>query len=192
MTSLTNGIAIFASDTGSNALALIDYAQKINAPIRCLICDNPNAAIIKADINIPIIVIPYGESKKEHEAKIMEALNKYEVEWIFLAGYMRILSKDFIDHFSNNNHSRIINIHPSLLPHYKGLNAYEKSFFNDDQFSGVTIHYVDAGIDTGEIILQGRFDRDKNDKLDDYIHRGKSLEHILYPQVLERVTRFNY
>lgn len=192
MTLPTNAIAIFASGTGSNALALIDYAQKINSPISCLICDNPQAPIVKANIDIPIYVVPFDRNKSEHEKTIEQILAKHQVNWIFLAGYMRILSREFIQKFSDKDRSRIINIHPSLLPQYKGLNAYERSYMNNDSFSGVTIHYVDSGIDTGEIIFQGKFERKNEDKLEDFINRGKKLEHLLYPKILERITNHNY
>lgn len=192
VTSQTKSIAIFASGTGTNALALIKAAKKYKAPIKCLICDHPDAQITKENIDIPIYVIPFEKDKKNHEKKILEVLSQYQINWIFLAGYMRILSSEFINHFSKENTRRIINIHPSLLPKYKGLNAYERSFNNNDNFSGITIHFVDSGIDTGEIIYQGKFERKVGDNLDDFIKRGKELEHILYPQILERVTKLSY
>lgn len=196
MISQTKNIAIFASGNGSNAIELIKHAKKLNFTIACLICDNPHAGILKKEIPIPIHLIEKTKSKKEHEREILKTLERYQVNWIFLAGYMRILSEDFIAKFTHKHpthaHSRIINIHPSLLPKYQGLHAYERSFANNDQFGGITIHYVDAGIDTGEMILQGKFERKNEDTITDYIKRGQELEHGLYPKILERVIKYDY
>ena len=187
-----SNIAIFASGNGSNAEKLIKKAKDLNYQISCLICDNPKAGILKKNLQIPVHIIPYDSSKNAHENEILNTLRKYQVNWIFLAGYMRILSKNFIDEFSYKDQTQIINIHPSLLPKYRGLNAYEKSYYNGDMESGITIHYVDSGIDTGNIILQGKFKRKENDNLSDFIQRGQELEHTLYPKILERVIKYNY
>ena len=192
MISQNNSIAIFASGNGSNAIKLIECAQSNNKEIACLISDNPNANILKVKLDIPVHLIPYNHSKTKHEEEILKVLKQYDVNWIFLAGYMRILSANFIQRFTHKNKSQIINIHPSLLPKYQGLNAYERSYQNQDQYSGITIHYVDAGIDTGEIIIQGKFERTKADSLQDFIQKGLKLEHTLYPQILMRVFKYNY
>lgn len=191
---MQNKIALFVSGSGTNAQALLEYATAHNIEVNCIICDNPNAEILKKELSVPVTLIPFLGSKKAHEQSILKFLGQKEITWIFLAGYMRILSSSFIDNFHQNINSqnRIVNIHPSLLPKYKGLNAYEHFYHSSDKHTGISIHFVDSGIDTGEIILQGKINRIPNENINDFIERAKKIEHELYPKILHRAYFNNY
>ncbi len=184
-------IALFASGVGSNALALLHHDREVlkSNSIKLLICDRPDAPVIEgaSKYNLQVAIVPREslESRESHERKILSLLKSKGIEWIMLAGYLRILTENFIAQFMNANHSRIINIHPSLLPAYPGLGAYERAFNDGVAQSGVTVHFVSPVVDGGEIILQESFQRKENDLLSDFITRGKSLEHMLYLKVLE-------
>lgn len=190
-------LALFASGSGSNVEAILDFAKVKGylSQIKVLICDKPQAQVIERakKFHIPALFIEYKknlartkeENKKRHEELIRATLDEYGVNWIALAGYMRIFSEDFISHYPN----RIINIHPSLLPKYKGKDAYEQAFASGDHKSGITIHFVDSGIDTGPIIYQKSFKRLDNDNLETFKSRGLKLEHTIYPMVLEQLFK---
>lgn len=186
-------IALFASGLGSNALALLhhDFEVLKSKSIIMLICDKIGAPIIESAKKYPIqiCVIPKekGESRESHEEKILRLLRVQNINWVFLAGYLRILTQKFIDSFrpSESDSTRMINIHPSLLPAYQGLHAYERAFQDGVMSSGVTVHYVDPVVDAGEVILQESFSRLSDDTLQSFIERGKTLEHKLYCQVLD-------
>ena len=184
-------LAIFASGNGSNAKKLIECIRDLDSLKLCiLITDNEHAGVIThcKEYNINYKVCPKNNiSKEEHENLIIEELKAYKIDYILLAGYMRILSSKFIIHFSREGekHSRIVNIHPSLLPHHKGLNAYEKAYADKSSFSGITLHYVDPGMDSGEIIMQAKLDKKDQEPLEDFITRGLTLEHQIYPYFIE-------
>ncbi|MBD65855.1 MAG: phosphoribosylglycinamide formyltransferase [Halobacteriovoraceae bacterium] len=184
-------MAILASGRGSNALELIKKAKELSQiRIKVLISDKADAGVLdhaKAH-DIPHYVVQRKTlTQIEHEIEIIKILHNYKVSWIFLAGYMRILSPQFIRRFHDNNYrnSRIINIHPSLLPAYKGLNAFERAYQDQINESGITVHFVNEEVDGGQIIKQQRFKRYPEDTLSDFIQRGHKVEHTLYPQVLE-------
>jgi phosphoribosylglycinamide formyltransferase-1 len=188
-------IALMASGTGTNALNLIEAAKQYrHLRIACLIVDtmdSPLPEIVR--LKYPMLpvhrVLPMGglkgiERKIEHETRILETLKSHEVNFVLLAGYMRILGPVLLSSFKN----RIVNIHPSLLPHYPGVNSYQRAFSDKVNESGVTIHVVDEGVDTGPVIFQEKFPRLESDTLSDFIQRGKDLEWKLYPKVLERLN----
>ncbi len=192
-------IAIFASGNGSNAKALLEHSKKLSDKVQVavLICDNYGAGVldIAKSFGIKAVCIPfesansYQEAKIVHEEKILYEVGRHKVEWIFLAGYMRILSKNFIDRFHDSHlqRSRIVNIHPSLLPRFPGKSAYEDCFEAQDKMAGITIHFVDEGIDSGTIITQQTFKRYDDDTFEHFKRRGLAIEHQLYPQVLEQI-----
>lgn len=189
-------IALFASGTGSNAFNI--WMHKDNYPflnIKCVIIDQENAPFIQTckKHKIPFYLIPKkNSSKRNHEEEILEVLEKESINWILLAGFMRILSPDFINKFYDKNlkQARIINIHPSLLPKHKGLHAFEKTFESEDKVGGITIHFIDSGIDTGKIIMQESFEKKHEDTLDDFKARGQRLEHKLYPEFLTSLNQY--
>ncbi|MFH1017660.1 MAG: phosphoribosylglycinamide formyltransferase [Pseudomonadota bacterium] len=199
----TIGAAVFASGEGTNAEALVRHAQtRPDAlAIPCGITDQPRAGVIArlSGLGVPVHVLPFArrasetvtEAKASHEAAILGKLAPYAVEWIFLAGYMRILSSDFVSRFvrPGEPRSRILNIHPALLPEFPGLDAYRRAFRAGVPRSGVTVHFVDAGVDTGPILLQRTFPRLPGDTLESFIARGKTLEHTLYAEAVDRVIR---
>lgn len=188
-------IAILASGTGSNAKMLLEQEKFLShIQIELIITDKSNAGVINIarHYNKKVIVVEKGIlNKQKHENLIMNHLTKHNIDWIFLAGYMRILSTSFIKYFWSEslNQSKIINIHPSLLPAFKGLNAYEQAYQSADDYSGITVHFVDTGVDTGKIIKQEKFRRLQNDSLDTFKARGLELEHKIYPAVLEMLDK---
>jgi len=185
-------ICIFASGNGTNAINLICEAKKYNhIKVVGLLCDNSSADILEKikPFDIPAFVVAFKGNKVAHEKEILGIISNLNIHWIFLAGYMRILSADFINQFKlTNDRSRIINIHPSLLPAFKGKDAYRRAFDSKVSKSGVTIHMVDSGVDSGEVILQKEFYRLNSDSFDDFKNRGMQLEYLLYPQVLRMIA----
>lgn len=182
-------VAVMASGNGSNAENIARHAatcgNRLCVPV--IICDRPGAFVIEraSKLGIPCEVIPRDGTKEQHEAKIAEVLSRYDIHVIFLAGYMRILSPAFIRAW----HRRIINIHPSLLPAFPGKDGYGDAFRANVPVSGVTLHYVDEGIDTGPIIAQKKFDRRPDDTLETFRARGMEQEHLLYREFIDTLVR---
>jgi len=183
-------VAIFASGAGSNALNLLRTARSLkNLWIPLVIVDQKSSSLPESiakefpEVKVSLIEAP-SKIRAEHEKLILSELKEYSIEWCFLAGYMRLLGPILLGAFK----SRIVNIHPSLLPKYPGLHAYEQAFAAGDSISGVTIHYVDEGLDTGPIIVQSHFERHEGDRLEDFIRRGKVLEWLLYSNVLTQLN----
>jgi phosphoribosylglycinamide formyltransferase-1 len=136
------------------------------------------------------MAIPHnGLSRREHELRLLAELDKYKVDFVVLAGYMRILSSTFLRRFSDSRgFYRVINIHPSLLPAFPGKSAYEDAFDSGVEVSGVTIHFVDEKVDHGPILAQESFPRLANDTLNTFTSRGLALEHTLYPRTLQMLV----
>lgn len=182
-------IAVFASGTGSNFEAIDDAInqKRIRAELSILICDKPQAIVIqKAQYrNIPILAIsPHNFStKKEYELTIVKHLQKLQIDLIILAGYMRLIGPTILAKYPR----RILNIHPSLLPKFKGLDAVGQAIKAGETVTGVTIHFVDEGMDTGEIILQQTLDIStclNRSEIETKIHQ---IEHKLYPKAIQKV-----
>lgn len=184
-----NNIAIFASGTGSNFeaihKAIIDH--KLQANLCVVICDQPQALVVqKANKrNIPVFSFQVKDykNKKEYETNIVQILQQYHIDLIVLAGYMRLIGPTILKQYPR----RIINIHPSLLPQFKGLDAVGQAMNAGVTTTGVTIHYVDEGMDTGEIIDQQSLDIslcDTREEIEFHIHE---IEHKLYPKVIQKV-----
>ena len=188
-------VAIFASGSGSNAEALISKAKqnKIYAVV-CLVCDQPEAIVIERakNLKVPVEVIEKNkaENKKEYEDRILKVMTRYGVQWIVLAGFMKILSQHFLGYFYDKilGQNRVINIHPSLLPLHRGLNGYEKSFADDSDYAGCTVHFVDSGVDTGQIIDQKVMVKVKDEDFESFKARGLKNENEFYPEVLEKLV----
>ena len=148
--------AVFISGTGSNLKNLIKFSRIKKSPISInLIISNINKAKglkYAAQFNIKKKIFNF-QNIKIVEKNILMLMKKEKINFICLAGFMKILSKNFIKKFNGI----IINIHPSLLPKYKGLNTHEKAIKNRDKFTGCTVHYVSAKLDSGKIILQKKF-----------------------------------
>ncbi len=191
----SRGFYIFASGNGSNAEKLLEHyfnlksQGRVLAPCLGLVTNNENAGIIKRSeaFNISVLVIPSnGLEREEHENKILKQIETHKV-WIFLAGYMKILSPKFLKRFKDNGFYRVVNIHPSLLPKYPGLRAYEKAYENNDKECGITIHLVDEGVDSGKILKQVTYQRDPSESFEVFQKRGLEVEHKIYPQVFEKI-----
>ncbi|WP_296111834.1 phosphoribosylglycinamide formyltransferase [uncultured Anaerococcus sp.] len=181
-------IGIFASGTGTNFEALADSREiKKLAHIEIMVCDKPGAKVIeKAEMrNIKTFVFSPKdyENKAAYEKEILEKIK--DLDYIFLAGYMRILSKDFLEKFPG----KIINIHPSLLPKYKGIESIKRAYEAGDEYIGVTIHYVNEEVDGGKILAQDKFKVDYEKSLDDIEEEVHKLEHKLYVKTTTEILK---
>ena len=179
-------IAVFISGTGSNFKNLINHSlkKKSKFKIRLLITNNSVAKGLNyADkFKIKKRAINFLNHTKA-EKKILFELKKNDIKFICLAGFMKILSKNFIEKFSG----KILNIHPSLLPKYKGLNTHQRAISNKDKYSGCTVHFVNSKLDSGKIILQKRVKIFKNDTSQKLKKRILKQEHLLYPKALNKI-----
>jgi len=180
-------IAVFASGNGSNfsAIAKARKSGKIKGDLALLVCDNPQAGVIRrakrAGTRIALVQRKDFISKKDFEEKIIGLLKENNIGLIVLAGYMRILSPEFVEAYRG----RIINIHPSLLPSFKGGHGIRDAFGYGAKVTGVTVHFVDAETDNGPIILQAPVKIEENDTPGSLEARIHKLEHKLYPQAIE-------
>ena len=179
-------ISIFISGTGSNLKNLIIHSFKKNSKfkITLIITNNPKAKGLNfaKKFKIEKKIINYSNIKNA-EKKILIELKKNKIDLICLAGFMKILSKNFIKNFKG----KIINIHPSLLPKYKGLNTHQRAMNNREKYSGCTVHYVNSNLDSGKIILQKKVRILKNDSFNSLNKRVLKHEHIIYPKALKKV-----
>ena len=177
---------IFISGNGSNMKNLIKFSKIKNSPIEVnlVLSSNKKANAIhylkREKINFKIFDF---KNKDRDEKKILETLKKKEIELICLAGFMKILSGNFIKRFNG----KILNIHPSLLPRYKGLNTHEKVILNKEKFSGCTVHIVNSKLDSGKIILQKKVRISKNDDPEKLSKKILKQEHLLYPKALKKI-----
>jgi phosphoribosylglycinamide formyltransferase-1 len=182
-------IGIFASGTGSNFQAIAKACKDgiINAQVSLLVCDKPQAGVISKAKSLDIEVFTFSakefDSKVAYEEECLTQLKKHQVELILLAGYMRIVGNTLLEAYPN----KIINIHPSLLPDFPGINSIERAFNSGAKKTGVTVHYVDSGIDTGPIIAQRTVDIDDGDTLDSLEEKIHKVEHELYVEVLKDI-----
>ena len=179
-------VAIFISGDGSNLKNLIYHSRKKNSKFKIgLVISNVQKAkglnyAIKFKIKNKIVNY---SNFKDAEKKILIELKKNKINLICLAGFMKILSKNFIKNFDHN----IINIHPSLLPKYKGLNTHQRAMDDKEKYSGCTVHYVSSKLDSGKIILQKKVKILKNDTLKILSNRVLEHEHLLYQKALNKV-----
>lgn len=182
-------IAIFASGNGSNYEALANACQegKVNAQIVLVVVDNPNAYVIERAKKYGHTVFVFNpqeyQKKRLYEDLILNELTNYEVELICFAGYMRIVSKYFLNNFPG----KIMNIHPALLPSFKGAHAIRDAYEFGVKVFGVTIHFIDEKIDGGIIIDQDSFRVEGNISLAEVETKIHEMEHRLYPQALQTV-----
>jgi len=184
-------IAIFASGNGSNFEAIVSAikAGELNATVSLLVCDNPDARVItRAEIHgIPVFVFSPKSypSKEAYETEILVLLQEQGIEYIVLAGYMRLIGSTLLEAYPN----RIINIHPSLLPLFPGKHAIAQAYESGMTETGVTVHYVDEGMDTGPIIAQCKVEIQEADTLETLARRIHQAEHVLYIQTLQELFR---
>ena len=175
--------AVFISGRGSNLKSLINFAKKKLSPIKIVLVVSSNKeaqGLNYAKINnIKNIIVTY-KNKLKAEKKLLGALLKYKIRLICLAGFMKILSKKFILKFKG----KILNIHPSLLPNYKGLNIHRRVIENKEKFTGCTVHLVNSRLDSGKIILQKKIKILRRDNENSLTKKVLKLEHQLYPKAI--------
>ena len=175
--------AVFISGRGSNLKSLINFTKKKLSPIKIVLVVSNNKeaqGLNYAKINnIKNIVVIY-KNKLKAEKKLLGALLKYKIRLICLAGFIKILSKKFILKFEG----KILNIHPSLLPNYKGLNTHRRVIKNKEKFTGCTVHLVNSRLDSGKIILQKKIKILRKDNENSLAKKVLKLEHQLYPRAI--------
>ena len=180
--------AVFISGTGSNLKSLIKFSKKKNSPISInfIISDNLEAKGLKyAQIfKIKKKILNFN-NKKLSEKNLITILKKNKIKMICLAGFMKILSKNFIKKFKG----KILNIHPSLLPKYKGLNTHERVLNNKEKLSGCTVHFVNSRLDSGKIILQKKVKISKNETKTSLAKKILVQEHKLYTKAILKVFK---
>ena len=179
-------IAVFISGTGSNFNNLIKNSLKKNSKfkINLVISNKSNAKGLNYanKHKIKKKIISY-QNIRNAEKNILFILKKNRIDLICLAGFMKILTNNFIKRFKG----KILNIHPSLLPKYKGLNTHQRAINNNEKFTGCTVHYVNYKLDSGKIILQKKVRIFRNDSSQKLAKRVLKQEHLLYPKALKKV-----
>jgi phosphoribosylglycinamide formyltransferase-1 len=178
--------AVFISGAGSNFKNLIKFSKIKKTPISInLVVSNVREAkgLKYADqFDIKKKIFNFQDIK-DTEKKILTLLKKEKINFICLAGFMKVLSKDFIKKFNG----KIINIHPSLLPRYKGLNTHHRVIINKDKFSGCTVHYVTEKLDSGKIIMQKKIKVTTKDNSTSLAEKVLKQEHKLYPAAIMKI-----
>ncbi|HJH10843.1 MAG TPA: phosphoribosylglycinamide formyltransferase [Metalysinibacillus jejuensis] len=183
-------IAVFASGSGSNFQALHNAieAQKLNAELVVMVTDKPEAFVVERANKVGVEALAFSpktyDTKAAYEQAVIAALQQRGVEWIVLAGYMRLVSEVLLQAYPN----RIVNIHPSLLPSFPGKDAIGQAIAHGVKVTGVTVHYVDEGMDTGPIIAQRAVNIIEGDveATEAAIHR---VEHELYTEALNQILK---
>jgi phosphoribosylglycinamide formyltransferase-1 len=178
-------VGVFISGRGSNLKELIKYSKKNNTiwKIKLVISNKKEAKGLAYAKKNRIINYGIENKKPQFEKKALRYLKKNKINLLCLAGFMKILSKEFI----KKSKFKIINIHPSLLPKYKGLNTHERAIKAGDKYAGSTVHYVTAKLDSGKKILQTKVKILKKDKPNSLANRVLKAEHIIYPKAVDIV-----
>ena len=183
-------LGILASGNGSNFEYIIKSIQKkqLNAEISILIVNNPNCLAVKKAIkyNIPYVIINHRDcnSRLEHDKLVMKKLEELSVELVVMAGWMRIVGEEIINKFNN----RLINIHPSLLPSFKGIDAIQQAMDKRVTITGCTVHYVQKEVDSGSIIIQAAVPLKEKDSIETLKNRIQDMEHIILPLAIAKVA----
>ncbi len=179
-------IAVFASGRGTNFGAIVRAVKKgkIKANLSLLVCDNPKAGAIsrakRAGIKIALVKREDFANKKDFENKIIAYLKENKIDLIVLAGFMRLLGPELVSKYAG----RILNIHPALLPSFKGTEAIKDAFDYAVKVTGVTVHFVDEKMDHGPIILQKAVQIKEDDTLESLETKIHKIEHQLYPEAI--------
>ncbi len=185
-------LAIFGSGSGTNCQAIIDAVEAgtLDAEIKCVLADAEDAYILERarKHNIPAIFFDCAPFKTkldgEAEQRVLNVLEEHDVNFIVLAGFMRIVKDGLLKAYEG----RMINIHPSLLPSFPGLDGGKQAFDYGVKFTGCTVHFVDAGVDTGAIINQKIISIDDGDTLDSMMEKLHAQEHIAYTEALQWIA----
>jgi len=183
-----NGVVLI-SGNGSNLQSIIDNAKSIDLTICCVFSNKMDAFGLKraAKVGIPCVALDETlfDSKLGFDQEIMKVIDNYQAEVIILAGYMRILSADFISKYSG----KILNIHPSLLPKFPGLNTHQRAIDASEKKHGASVHFVTEEVDGGPVIAQQSVNIDSTDNSQTLAKKVLEKEHILYPQVIRWYTQ---
>ncbi|MEV2908875.1 phosphoribosylglycinamide formyltransferase [Paenibacillus larvae] len=181
-------IAVFASGRGSNFQAIADAVRKgtVQAELALLVCDRPSAPVVAKAEQAGVSVFAFRpkdyHTRADYEAALVQELKQREIDLVVLAGYMRLLTNTLVDAF----YGRLINIHPSLLPAFPGVNGIGDALEYGVKWTGVTVHYVDGGMDTGPIIAQKAVEIRDDDTEETLAERIHQVEHKLLPWVIEQ------
>jgi phosphoribosylglycinamide formyltransferase-1 len=179
-------IAVFASGSGTNFQAIVDAAasDKLDVTVELLVCDRPQAPVVerakKAGVRAFVFSPKDYASREIYETEIMTELEKSQIDLIVMAGYMRLITDALVRPY----YGRIINVHPSLLPAFPGVNGIRQAFEYGVKLTGVTVHFVDGGMDSGPVIAQRSVEVLANDTEATLAERIHTLEHLLYPQTI--------
>ena len=182
-------LAVLLSGSGTNLQAIIDSINngKLQADIKIVISNNKNAFGLERakQYGLKNLFIDHQtfKDRETYDKKLIQIISKENVDFIVLAGFMRILGSNFVKRFPN----KILNIHPSLLPKYPGLNTHRKVLDNKDQEHGVTVHLVDEGLDSGPIIGFMKLDVSEGENEIELESRIHKLEHFIYPKILSQL-----
>ncbi len=183
-------LGVLVSGSGTNLESIIKSIKKgaLDAKINVVISNNPDAyALIRAKKNnIPAISISHKKfiSRELHEKEILNVLKEYNVDLVVLAGYMRIITAHFVSRYAN----RILNIHPALLPSFKGIDGQGQAIEYGVKLAGATVHFVDEKMDHGPIIIQGAVPVHPTDTRDTLAKRILKIEHRIYPQAISWIS----
>ncbi|NNE62681.1 MAG: phosphoribosylglycinamide formyltransferase [Gammaproteobacteria bacterium] len=186
----TINLVVFISGNGSNLQAIIDAIEsgRLNGRILAVISDQPDAfGLQRAQKHgIPGIILDHRNysSRNEFDQALLQKVNQLRPDYIVLAGFMRILGSDFVQAYEY----KVLNIHPSILPDFKGLDTHRRVLQNGEKEHGVSIHLVTAELDDGPVLLQGRYPVEKDDKVEDLQRKGHELEHLMFPALLQWVS----
>ena len=189
MRSIIKKIAIFASGEGSNITALCQAfkREKMSVQVALLVCDHQNVPVLQRAKNegVPTLVVNFRNypDKASAEAVIAARLAAEQIDFILLAGYMRIIGPTLLAGYAG----KMVNIHPALLPSFPGRQGIEDAYEAGVSITGVTIHWVDAGVDSGQIIAQRQVPIYKTDQLTDLEQRIHQVEHKFYPSVVKEL-----
>ena len=179
-------VVVLISGNGSNLQAIIDGCDdNLQAEVVGVISNKPDAyGLVRAhhgEIDTSCVIAHQGESRSEYDARLMAVIEQYQPDLIVLAGFMRILSDDFVNHYLG----RMINIHPSLLPKYTGLNTHQRAIDANDSEHGASVHFVTPELDSGPVILQANVPVYEDDSADMLAARVHEQEHAIYPLVVK-------
>jgi phosphoribosylglycinamide formyltransferase-1 len=180
-------IAVFASGNGSNFQAIVDAVQsgRVNVNVALLVCDKPNAKVVERarQTGVPVFVFEAKQyaTREDYEREILVALEQHRIELIVLAGYMRLITDVLVTPW----YGKMINIHPALLPSFPGVNGIRQALEYGVKVTGVTVHFVDGGMDSGPIIAQTPVPIEETDTEQTLATRIHQAEHQLLTQVIQ-------
>jgi len=176
-------IAIFASGFGSNLQAIVDYAEKneINGEIALVFSNNRNAYALERAVKQGIKNVYFSpddfKSRQLYDREILKLLDREKIDLVVLAGYMLLVGIEILKKYKN----KVLNIHPALLPSFKGTHGIKEAYDYGVKVTGVTVHFVDEGLDTGPIILQEAVSVEQNDSIEKLEEKIHTVEHKIYP-----------